>query len=114
MSTSDLILGSFRWENWIFPDRVASGDTCREWIEKLEVDHWNRIERTKSRERKFREDYLNPYLKLPSNGILTADLLLDTLVRETEPKKGKTWNRYCLAYNRLAEFAGLGIDTFNR
>jgi integrase len=111
--SSELILGTFKWENWLSPELVASGDSCREWIEKLTADHWNRVKRTKSRERSFREDYLNPYSKLPPNAILSEDLLRETLVRETSPGEGKTRNRYCLAYTRLARFAGLGID-FNK
>lgn len=108
--SSDLILGSFQWENWLCPESVSSGNSCREWIEKLTNDHWSRVEKTKSRERSFREDYLNPYSKLPPNAILSENLLRDILIRETKPTEGKTRNRYCLAYTRLARFAGLGVD----
>jgi integrase len=108
--SEQLILDTFSWDKW---SSRKIGNTCKDWIDKLTDDHWHRIERTKSRERSFREDYLIPYSKLPPNAILTADLLKKTLLSETEPGKGKTRNRYCLAYTRLANFANLGID-FNR
>lgn len=94
----------FDWARWM-PDEAESepGGTEGEWLERFEEEFRHTVEPVT-----WKTDYRNAFVKLDAGQLLTVELLKETL-RGIE-QNSKTRRRCCLAFNRLAKFAGLDVD----
>jgi integrase len=81
-------------------------ETCGEWIDRLTKDHWQVVPQTPTKLNSWQKDYGDKLCKLPPEKPLTSELLRRVIVERSQPG---TRNRkgYCLAYRKLARFAGI-------
>jgi hypothetical protein len=93
---ADLIYGRFSWG--AEKDKL----TIAEAIKKFEQHYWDTREKTVNRANNYKYDYLNHFLYLPQDKILTVDLLrsaLRTTKPDSRPRRGMT-----IAYCALLDY----------
>ena len=62
-------------------------------IVEFEKDYWNTREKTLNRTSNYKKDYLEHFLYLPQDEVLTADLLKNALLISSEPDSRKRRGR---------------------
>lgn len=102
--SEQLIEGTFDWADWL-EDQKA---TTAHWIVAFEQDYFERRGRNPKVETTWDKDYKIPFNKLPQDQPLTPEVLLSS-VAQTAPNT-RSRQRYCTAYNALAEFAKIDVD----
>ena len=106
---SQLVRETFSWQPWL-KGKDKPPETVTEWLARLEEKHWELTPRNPTKENSWRKDYRLLLLRLPQKEPLTAEILKETILKETKPAS-RNRKAFCLAYRRLAEFAGIeGID----
>jgi integrase len=85
---------------------IKEKDNVAEWI--LRFTEW-RSQHDPVAAVTWRTDYDQPFRRLPSDTILSADLLIQ-VISQAKPNT-RTRRRCCLAYQQLARFAGFNLDT---
>jgi integrase len=104
-----LIRERFDWTPFL-KGKQKQPNTVQEWIERLEAEHWSTTPQTLTKQNSWQKNYREQLEKLPQGALLTADLLKSTILERTQPAS-RSRKGYCLAYRRLANFAGIeGID----
>ena len=94
--------GSFNWEDWQSRPRP---ETVEDWVSRFEAEFF----RTGGSETTWKGDYRQSFNKLPQNAPLTLMLLVQ--VAEQAEQNSKPRQRVCMAFKRLADFAGIeGTD----
>ncbi|OCQ94852.1 hypothetical protein AMR42_12575 [Limnothrix sp. PR1529] len=101
--------GSFDWGDWR-PEfrRSAQGEAIGDWVDRFEVDYWNRRPKNPKSLTTWRHDYRKIFDKLPLDRPLTHEELL-AIVLATEPDS-RTRQRACRVLESLAKFAGLNCS----
>lgn len=101
------LLARDKWD-WTpyFKGDAAPPETCGEWVLRLTQYHWQVTPKTPTKENSWQKDYADKLCKLPLGKPLVASLLQQVIVERSLPG---TRNRkgYCLAYRKLAKFAGI-------
>lgn len=105
--SGQLACKEFNWSYWREPEKPDSG-TVSTWIERYEIEYFNRRSRTPKSETTWRTDYKQPFAKLPLDEPLTAAILRQSIL-ETEPDT-RNRRRRSDALGRLAKFAGIELD----
>ncbi|WP_158224941.1 Arm DNA-binding domain-containing protein [Brunnivagina elsteri] len=82
--------------------------TCGEWIEKFEIDYFNRRERNNKSMSTWTVEYYTVFKNLPKTEPLTPQLLKD-LALTTKPDT-RTRKRYCMCLQALAKFADIDVN----
>jgi integrase len=95
----------FSWEPYL-PTVLPKGETVGEWISRF--TEW-RSQHDPVAPVTWQTDYSQPFNQLPGDAILTADLLVQ-VISQTKPNT-RTRRRYCLAYQQLARFARIDLNT---
>lgn len=100
---SDLIYERFSWG-------VEKGKiTVAEAITEFEKDYWNTREKTINRVKNYKIDYLNHFLYLPQDELVTTELLKLALLNSSDPdtrkRKGRT-----IAYSALLNFLDINHE----
>ena len=94
---ADLIYERFSWG--ISTEQITVGEATA----SFEKDYWNTREKTINRAKNYKYDYLNHFLYLPQDEILTPELLKSALLNSTQPdsrsRRGRT-----IAYAALLNF----------
>lgn len=97
-----LACGEFDWLPYL-RGAVARPESVGDWVCKFEGEI-----RPGLADITWSKDYRQPFDRLPHDRPLTPELLITTL-EQTKPNS-KTRMRYFLAYQRLANFAGVPVD----
>ncbi|MBW4516043.1 MAG: site-specific integrase [Timaviella obliquedivisa GSE-PSE-MK23-08B] len=97
----------FNWDDWE-DEPEPDQETVSSWVERFETDYFNRRSRTPKSETTWRTDYRQPFSQLPSDALLTAETLRQSIL-ETEPDT-RNRQRRCMALGLLAKFAGLELN----
>lgn len=107
--SAQLELGTFDWGDWL-EEEEAQLESVGAWIEKLEVDHWNKVERNRKSLRTWHDSYIRAFSKFRSfDEPLTLETIL-AAVATTKPDT-KTRQLVCHGMCKLAVFAGIsGIE----
>ncbi|GAP96118.1 phage integrase family [Leptolyngbya sp. NIES-2104] len=100
-------LREFSWADWVEPE-TPEPDTVSAWIDRYEIEYFNRRSRTPKSETTWRTDYRQPFAQLPPDEPLTPEILRRSIL-ETEPDT-RNRQRRCMAFGRLAKFAGVELD----
>lgn len=95
--------GEFDWSPYI-SNHVAP-QTVGDWVAKYEVNYFNRRARNPKSETTWKHDYAQVFGELPSDELLTCELLLTAI--STKAPDTRQRKRIVEAYTRLAEFAGI-------
>jgi integrase len=100
----------FSWLPYLKPEALPNPKSLKvkDLVKDLEKDYFEKRKRTSQTETTWRDDYLKVYNKLPSESVLTIELLKKAIT-STEPDT-RTRRRTVLSCNRLAKFAELKID----
>lgn len=99
---ADLIYGRFSWSEDQDKLTVAIA------IKKFEANHWQKREKTPNTVNTYKYDYLNHFLYLPQDKLLTADLLVKA-VRTTNPDSRKR-RGMAIAYGALLNYFEIEND----
>ncbi|MEP0917093.1 integrase [Leptolyngbya sp. DQ-M1] len=97
----------FNWDDWT-DNTKPELDAVKDWLERFEVDYFQRRKRTPKSETTWKTDYKQPFGQLPVDEPLTAELLRSFILK-TEPDT-RNRQRRCMAYGQLAKLAGLELD----
>ncbi|MBW4527071.1 MAG: site-specific integrase [Phormidium tanganyikae FI6-MK23] len=97
----------FTWTDWIDSPKPKS-DTVSGWIERFEVDYFNRKRRNPKSETTWETEYDQVFRQLPPDEPLTAELLRSHILK-TDPDT-RNRQRYCMVSEALAKFAALPLD----
>jgi integrase len=92
----------FSWEPYLKGEALKP-QNVGDWLTRFEAEYRETVKPIT-----WKSDYQTPFRKLDSDKPLTADHLRETLFR-TQPNS-KTRRRCTLAFNRLAEFAGVEVN----
>lgn len=98
--------GRFVWDEWL--QTKKSGDSCQEWIDRMEKDYFDRRERNPKSETTWSQSYAPALRRLPPDQPLTAEILVGVLLT-TEPDSHSR-KTYCMALTALSKFAELEVD----
>ncbi|MEP0919406.1 integrase [Leptolyngbya sp. DQ-M1] len=101
-------LREFQWSDWVEPEQDQP-ETIAAWIERYEIEYFNRRSRTPKSETTWKTDYKQPFGQLPPDEPLTAEVLRQSIL-DTEPDT-RNRKRRTDALRRLAKFAGVDLDT---
>jgi integrase len=93
----------FDWSPYL--TTKARPQSIADWIGQLEQDYFSERERNDTILETWRNDYLQPFKRLPGEMLLSEEIL-KTALHETKPNS-RTRRRYALAYAKLADLAGL-------
>jgi integrase len=105
--SSDIALGRFDWREWGW-SRAEEQYSVAQWVEAFEHHYFSDRERNGKSETTWVKDYMQPFNKLPQDGILTAEMMIEG-IRAKEPNS-RPRIRFCGAYSALAKFAGIPLD----
>lgn len=105
--SAQLACKEFNWTDWIEIEKPQA-DTVASWIERFELEYFNRRARTPQSETTWRTDYKQPFGQLSLDATLTPELLRQSIL-ETEPDT-RNRQRRCMALGALADFAGIELD----
>ncbi|MCY6493136.1 hypothetical protein [Leptolyngbya sp. GGD] len=97
----------FQWSDWVETKKPES-DTVSAWIERYEIEYFNRRSRTPKSETTWKTDYKQPFGQLPPDIPLTAEILRQSIL-ETAPDT-RNRQRRCMALGQLAKFAGIEFN----
>lgn len=100
---SDLIYDRFSWT----AQKQAS--TVLQAMEAFEKDYWNTREKTINRVSSYKKGYLEHFLYLPQDEIVTAELLKEALLNSSEPDSRKRKGR-AIAFGALLNFLEIKHD----
>jgi integrase len=95
-----LATGNFNWAEW-FDAPSRQPITCQDWIETARTKYLNDGGKPET----WRNEYQQPFKRLPQGDALSTDLLL-TLLFKTQPNT-RTRRRYALAFAYLCDTAGI-------
>lgn len=98
----------FDWTPYVFFDIQPQPQTCGEWVSQFEQRYFEQRRRNNKTETTWQGDYWAVFKCLPSEQVLTPQLL-DRTIKTTEPDS-KTRQRYCMALGALAKLATLDYD----
>ena len=101
-----VVMATFDWADVLGERKPRT--SIADLVLAFEEDFWQQREKTESRLVNFKRDILRPLKKLPQDKALTEDLLKEVLF--TTQVGTRERERFYQAYQRLAKFAGLGID----
>ncbi|MEE3716260.1 hypothetical protein V2H45_05830 [Tumidithrix elongata RA019] len=82
--------------------------TVSSLVTKFETDYFSKRERSPKTETTYQKDYLSIFRKLPSDELLTRELMLSTILGTDADTK--TRKRCCMVLGALAQFAGIEFD----
>ncbi|MEM8829503.1 MAG: hypothetical protein AAGE96_09115 [Cyanobacteria bacterium P01_G01_bin.19] len=98
----DLVYGRFSWE-------ADSNDlTVAKAIKEFEEHHWQKTDKTVNKANTFRYDYLNHFLYLPQDKLLTVQLLRKA-IKSTQPDSRKR-RGMAMAYSVLLNYFEIDND----
>jgi len=97
----------FRWDDWVEPETPVS-DTISAWIERYEIEYFNRRSRNAKSETTWKTEYDQVFRQLSPDEMLSSELLRSA-IEATEPDT-RTRRRYCMVLGKLAEFAAIPLD----
>lgn len=95
--------GEFTWEPYV-KNHVQSGSVA-DWLTRFEADYFTRRRRDAKSETTWKDDYAKVFGVLPSDALLTVQLLTDAI--KATSADTRTRKRFVDACQRLAQFAGL-------
>lgn len=99
---AQLVWGKFDWKPWL-KGKYKPAETVGEWVDRYEVAHWEKTQRTPSKESSYHNDYRLIFQKLPQAELLTLELMRRILTTRSEAES-RSREIFCMAYRRLAEF----------
>lgn len=97
--------GEFDWSVYVKTESRNNVQTIGDWIRRFEADYFTRRRRSPQSETTWKDDYIKVFKTLPSEAMLTIELLKEAIDR-TEADS-RTRRRFVDVCSRLAEFAGL-------
>jgi integrase len=97
----------FQWSNWGESPKLES-ETISDWIERFEVNYFNRRSRNPKSETTWETEYAQVFRHLPPDEEVTPELL-KSIIEATEPDT-RTRRRYCMVLGKLAELAQVPLD----
>ena len=100
---ADLVYGRFTWS--VSKEQITMGDA----IAHFEKDYWNTREKTINRISNYKKDYLEHFLYLPQDELVTVDLLKSALINSSNPDSRKRKGR-TIAYAALLNFLAIEHD----
>jgi integrase len=100
----------FSWLPYLKPEAVPNPRSLKvkDLVQDLEQDYFGKRKRTPESETTWKDDYMRVYRKLPSECLLTIEILKREILA-TKPDT-RTRRRVVLACNCLARFAELNVD----
>jgi hypothetical protein len=104
---AQLNLQQFNWADWL-SDRVSLLGTCAYWVERFEVNYWQRRAKTLKSVETWQSNYQRVFAKLPVDEQLTEQILLDAIAA-TEPDS-QPRRRMVQALVALAKLAALEVN----
>lgn len=100
---SQLIYEKFDWTPYL-RGKDKPLNLVGEWLKRYESLHWERTERTPTKEQTFLDCYRRYFMRIPADKPLTLDLLRETIVTQTNSgSRGR--ELACMAFSSLAQFA---------
>ena len=103
---SQLALKEFKWDDWSKQSKTFN--SLGYWVEKFEVDYFNRRERNKQSQTTWNIDYNHIFKRIDSKENLTEETLIQ-LVLTTEPDTRQR-QRAVMAVSSLAKFVEIEVD----
>ncbi|WP_416671582.1 site-specific integrase [Egbenema bharatensis] len=94
--------GEFDWMPYL-KTATGSSDSVGEWIRRFETEV-----RTTVSETTWRTEYQQVFSRLPSDQVLSADVLLEAIAQTENHTRNR--KRYCTTLARLAQFAGIELN----
>jgi len=104
---SQLARDRFEWGAYLRQSEKPA-ETCGEWVERLTQHHWEVTPQTPTKLNSWQKDYADKLAKLPTPKALTSELLHRVIVEKSKPGT-RSRKGYCLAFRKLARFAGLAL-----
>jgi len=105
----DLNAGTFDWRKWTDWEDEPTDKTAGDWMEELKRNYFNSRGDGARSLNTWRTNYQSPLATLPKDQPLTAQLIYDWVLANTQPGTSNRRN-HCVAAKALAETAGIEIS----
>ncbi|MBW4475111.1 MAG: site-specific integrase [Stenomitos rutilans HA7619-LM2] len=97
--------GEFDWSMYVKLNGENDIQTVGNWVAKYERDYFTRKRRTPQTETTWNDDYMKVFSELPSEKLLTVQLLIEAI--EAKTPDTRTRRRFVDVCTRFAKFAGI-------
>lgn len=105
-----LDLGRFDWQPYLKRKQAAAeGLTVAEWIKRFEHHYFESRPRTSAKLNTFHKNYRALLARMPGNQVLTADLLRETVLKESVAGS-RNRQLFVMAYTSLAKLSEITVD----